>query len=255
MQRIAITRAVSRAFNQCELSHVARTPIDVDLARAQHDAYKDALRALGCAVHELPEQPTLADSVFVEDTAIVLDEVAVITRPGAASRRPETVTVAAALAAWRELIHVDAPATIDGGDVLRLGRTLYVGASARSNAAAVAQLADKLARFGYRVEAAPMRDCLHLKTAVTEVADKLLLLNPAWVEPQMFPGYAWLAVDAAEPFAANALRIGDGVIYPVSQPRTADLLAREGIALQRVDMSEGEKAEGGVTCCSLVFAA
>lgn len=255
MQRIAITRAVSRALNDCELSHLARSPIDVSRARAQHAAYEQALRDLGCEVHPQPEQFALPDSVFVEDAAIVLDEVAIAARPGAPSRRPEVETIAAALAEWRDVVHIDAPATLDGGDVLRLGRMLCVGASARSNPEGIAQLAGKLAPFGYRVVAVPMRDCLHLKSAVTQVAEDLLLLNPAWVDPDRFQGFHWLPVDAAEPHAANALRIGDAAVYPGSAPRTAEALLRAGIELRFVDMSETEKAEGGVTCCSLVFAA
>lgn len=255
MKRIAITRAVSRALNDCELSHVARSPIDIDLARTQHDAYEQALRELGCEVHRQPEQSALPDSVFVEDVAIVLDEIAIATRPGALSRRPEVATIAAVLAEWREVAGIEAPATLDGGDVLRLGRTLHVGTSARSNPEGIARLAERLAAFGYRVVAVPMHDCLHLKTAVTQVADDLLLLNPAWVDPALFPGYRWLPVDGAEPLAANALCIGGTVIYPRSHPRTADALRRAGIDLRIVDMSETEKAEGGVTCCSLIFAA
>ena len=255
MKRIAITRSVSSALNDCELSHLARSAIDVAMAREQHAAYEQALRDLGCEVHRLPEQPALPDSVFVEDVAIVLDEVAIATRPGAPSRRPEVATIAAVLAEWRDVVHVTAPATLDGGDVLRVGRTLYVGASARSNAEGIARLAEALAPYGYRVESVPMRDCLHLKTAVTQVDDDLLLLNPAWVDPARFAGCRWLPVDAAEPHAANALRVGDAVIYPTSHPRTADVLRRAGIELRHVEMSETEKAEGGVTCCSLVFAA
>ncbi|MBS0432766.1 MAG: dimethylargininase [Proteobacteria bacterium] len=251
--RIAITRAVSPALAHCELSHLPRTPIDLDLARRQHAAYEQALRDVGCEVRQLAEQPAQPDSVFVEDTAIVLDEVAVITRPGAVSRRGEVDSIAPALAAFRELLRIEAPATLDGGDVLRLDRVLHVGASARSNADGVAQLARLVAPFGYAVEAVPIRGCLHLKSAVTRIDADRLLLNPDWVDAGAFPGFHGIAIDPAEPNAANALRIGGALIHPASCPRTHDILRRAGLDVRSVQMSETEKAEGGVTCCSLVF--
>lgn len=253
MPRIAITRAISRALQHCELTHLPRRAIDVALARRQHAAYERALREAGCEVRQLPEEPDHPDSVFVEDTAIVLDEVAVITRPGAESRRGEVESMAATLNAWREIVRIQAPGTLDGGDVLRLDKTLYVGASARSSADGIAQLGRAVAAFGYRVEAVPLRGCLHLKTAVTQVGNARLLLNPAWVDARHFQGWETVSVDPAEPHAANALRVGEAVICPASCPRTADALRKLGIDVLGVDMSETEKAEGGVTCCSLIF--
>ena len=174
---IAVTREVSRAMEHCELSFLSRTEIDLKLARAQHHAYEEALAALGCQVRRLPELPEQADSVFVEDTAVVLDEVAVITRPGAESRRPETDAMSAVLKEYRTLVTLTEPATLDGGDVLHIGRTLYVGLSARSNAEGARQLADAVAPFGYRVTTVEPKGCLHLKTAATLVAPGLVLLN------------------------------------------------------------------------------
>jgi dimethylargininase len=251
--RIAITRAVGRALEHCELSHLPRRAIDVALARRQHAAYEQALRDAGCDVRQLPELPGHPDAVFVEDTAVVLDEVAVITRPGADSRRGETASMAEALSAWRELARIEPPGTLDGGDVLRLDRVLYVGASARSNADGIAGLARLLMPFGYRVEAVPLRGCLHLKSAVTPVAPGRLLLNPDWVDACRFPGWEPVMIDPGEPHAANVLRIGDAVICPMSCPRTAGRLQRLGLDVREVDMSETEKAEGGVTCCSVIL--
>lgn len=253
LSTIAITRAVSRAIDRCELSHLQRRPIDLALARGQHAAYELALREAGCEVRPLAEQPDWPDSVFVEDTAIVLDDVAVATRPGAASRRDEVASVADALAEFREILSIEAPATLDGGDVLRLGKRLYVGASARSNPDGIAQLGRLLAPFGYLVEAVPLQGCLHLKSAVTQVADDLLLVNRAWVDPERFPGWHCIAVDPAEPMAANALKIGGRVIVSASWPRTAARLRQAGIDARTVEMSEMEKAEGAVTCCSLII--
>lgn len=251
--KLAITRPVSPALDRCELSFVNRSPIDIGLAVSQHRAYLDALIACGCSVRELAAEPELPDSVFVEDTAVVLDEVAVITRPGAESRRPELRSMASMLGEYRELVQIAAPGTLDGGDVLRIGRTIYVGESARSNAAGIEQLRTLLKRFDYRVQGVPLRGCLHLKTAVTRVAPDLLLVNPAFVDAGMFDGMHSIAVDPAEPHAANALLINEQVIYPQSCPRTAARLQARGASITHVDMSETEKAEGGVTCCSVIF--
>ena len=249
---IAITRAVSRAIGRCELTHRQREPIDVALARRQHAAYEETLREAGCEVRRLPEQPDWPDSVFVEDTAIVLDEVAVSTRPGVPSRRGEVASVADVLVEFREVLTMDAPATLDGGDVLRLGKRIYVGASSRSNRDGIAQFGGLLAPRGYRVEAVAIQGCLHLKSAVTQVADDLLLVNPERVDPQAFPGWNSIACDPAEADAANALRIGERVILSASWPRTAARLRQRGIDVRTVAMSEMEKAEGAVTCCSLI---
>ncbi|MGH8401225.1 MAG: dimethylarginine dimethylaminohydrolase family protein, partial [Gammaproteobacteria bacterium] len=249
----AITRPVSPALEYCELSFLPRNPIDIDLAISQHHAYQQALVSYGCTLRSLPVAPELPDSVFVEDTAIVLDEVAVITHPGAASRRPEVDSVAAMLGEYRELVRMTPPATLDGGDVLRVDRILYVGISARSNHDGVEQLSRLLIRFGYQVKAVPLHGCLHLKTAVTQIAPDLLLINPDWVDARQFPGLHVLPVARSEPHAANALLIDDTVIYPVSCPLTRAQLLQQGIKVVSVDMSETEKAEGGVTCCSLIF--
>lgn len=253
MTRMALTRKVSGSLERCELAYLPRRPIDVELARAQHAAYEQALRDAGCDVQQLDELPGHPDSVFVEDTAIVLDEVAVLTCPGAASRRGEVGSMAAALAPYRELRHIKAPATLDGGDVLRLGHVLYVGASGRSNAAGVAALRKCVARFGYRVKAVPMQGCLHLKSAATQIAPNLLLVNPAWVDAVYFAGYDHLAVDPAEAHAANAVWLDDRILLSAAFPRTVSGLREAGIDVRALDMSETEKAEGALTCCSVIF--
>lgn len=249
---LAITRPVSATFAACALTHLARSPIDVDLARRQHAAYESALQAAGARVVRAPEAPAMPDAVFIEDTAVVLDEVAVITRPGADSRRGEIAAVAPVLEQYRPLLRLEAPALLDGGDVLRIGRRLYVGLSLRSNPAAVAELGRLLAPFGYTVAGVPVTGCLHLKSAVTLVADDLLLLNPRWVDAGAFDGVPHVAVAAGEPGAANALRVGEAVIFPSHFPGTATILRRCGLDVVAVDCSEIAKAEGAVTCCSLL---
>jgi dimethylargininase len=251
--QIAITREVSRSIAQCELTHLSRVQIDLELARSQHQLYKQALAELGCQVVSLGEQPELPDAVFVEDVAIVLDECAIITRPGAESRRPETDSITRKLREYRKLSWIEAPGTLDGGDVLRVGRTLYVGLSGRSNMAAIEQLRALIAPYGYTVKAAEVSGCLHLKSAVSQVAENMLLVNPRWVKPADFGAVEWLEIDPAEEYAANTLLIGDCIIYPTSFPRTRQLLEQRGIRVAPVDVSELQKAEGAVTCCSLVF--
>jgi len=257
MTLIAVVREVSAALQHCELSFVAREPINLELGRRQHAAYAQALADLGCDVVTLPALDAMADSVFVEDVAVVFDEVAVMTRPGAPSRREEGASVAAALAAYRPLLRIEAPGTLDGGDVLRCGRSVFVGRSARSNAAGFDQFRTLLEPFGYQVQVVDMRDCLHLKSAVTAVAEDLLLINPTWVDVAAFAGFQCIEVAADEPHAANALRIAagetEGVIYPDCFPQTLARMREAGIAVTAIDLSELQKAEGAVTCCSLLM--
>jgi dimethylargininase len=251
---IAMTRDVSPSLANCELSFVDRGPIDPERAAAQHQVYRDALRALGCKLIALPMLQDMPDAVFVEDMAVVLDEVAIITRSGAPSRRGESASVAEALTPYRTLRLIQAPGIIDGGDVVRMGRTLYVGQAARSNAEGISQMRALLVPFGYRVEAVPTHGCLHLKSAVTAVADGTLLVQPAWVDTTVFANQRLIEIDPEEEHAANALRIGDSVIHPACFPRTRQRLQAAGIMVVPVDISELQKAEGAVTCCSLVFA-
>lgn len=250
---IAVTRKVSPRFNECEITHIERTPINLDIARAQHDEYVKTLAKLGCQIIELPEEPDLPDSVFVEDTAFILPEAAVITRPGADSRKPETETIIRALAPYRTLVHVTAPATVDGGDVLVLGKTIYIGMSTRSTMQAVEQLNTALDRYGYTVHGIELTDCLHLKTAVTRVNDNTLLINRNWVDANHFNGFDLIDVNASEPFGANCLPVNGNVIYPVTFPLTQKKLEEKGFKIANVDLSELAKAEGAVTCCSLIL--
>jgi dimethylargininase len=232
---------------------MAREPIDVARAVAQHEAYEETLRRLGCTVERLPEEPEHPDSVFVEDTAVVLEELAVIARPGAASRRRETTTVAAALGAHRPLACIQAPGTLDGGDVLCIGRRVYVGLSGRTNEDGARQLADMLAPHGYHVTGLEVRGCLHLKSAVSAIADDTVLMNPECVDVGQFGGFRCIDVDRNEPRAANALLVDEVVLCAAASPRTCERLGAGGFAVETVDLSELAKAEAGITCCSLIF--
>jgi len=250
---VAITRQVSPGINQCELTHLQRQPIDLQRAQSQHHEYEQALRSLGVDVVSLEAAPDLPDSVFVEDVAIVLDECAIITRPGADSRKPEMEPIAKTLSPFRKLLFIQAPGTVDGGDVLTVGKHIYVGLSSRSNQSAIEQIQSFLAPFGYQVRGVDVTGCLHLKSAVTQIGDNLLLVNPAWVRKDDFPGMQFIEIDPFEPYAANAVLVDDKIIYPSAFPLTRKNLETAGIKLVTVDASELAKAEGAVTCCSLIF--
>jgi len=249
---VAITRAVSPALGACELTHLARVPIDVDLARAQHRAYEQALAEAGYRIEHLDADATMPDAVFVEDMALVFPEVAVLTRPGAESRRGEMAAIASALGAYRRLERIDAPATVDGGDVLVAGRRVFVGRTTRTNDGAVQQLRAILGPLGYTVTALDVRGCLHLKSAVTALSDDVLLVNREWVDASALDGYELVDVAAGEPSAANVLRLADRVIAARAFPRTAERIAALGMRVDVVDVTELAKAEGAVTCCSLI---
>ncbi len=251
--RVALTRAVSPAIDRCELTHLARTPIDLARARRQHAVYEQRLAELGCEVVRVPSDDDMADGVFIEDTAIALDEVAIVARPGAASRRRETDAVAAALARYRPLQRLTAPATLDGGDVLAVGRHLFVGVSSRTNQPAVDQLRAIAAPYGYAVVSIAVDGCLHLKSAVTALADATLLVNRAWVDARAFDRFDLVDVDPAEPWSANAVRVGAAIVFPAEFPRTRDRIAARGFAVHTVEADELARAEGAVTCCSIIL--
>ncbi len=250
---IALTRDVSPALDQCELTHAIRRPIDVALARRQHAAYEGALADAGCDVRRLAAAEHMPDSVFIEDTAVVVDELAVVARPGAPSRRDEPAAVADALAACRPVRWIEAPGTLEGGDVLVVGRRVFVGASGRTSASGAAQLRRLLGPLGYAVAVVPVSGCLHLKSAVTALDESTVLTNREWVSSDVFAGFRVIEIDPQEPHAANAIRVGGRLIYPESFPRTRRRLEEEGFDVSAVDVSELQKAEGAVTCCSLIF--
>ena len=249
----AITREVSESINDCELSFHARKPIDVAKAIAEHKAYRDCLAELGVQVVSLPAEPELPDAVFVEDPAMVVDEVAVITIMGTPSRRPEARSIADALSRYRPLKFLREPATLDGGDVLQIGRRVFAGLSQRTNREGVAQLNDTLRTYGYQVQPIEVRGCLHLKSACSFIGNDIILVNRSWIDAERFRGFQLLDVPDEEPAAANALLIKDVVIIPGCFPKTRALLEERGFRVRAIDLSELQKAEAGVTCSSLIF--
>lgn len=248
----AITRAVPPSIGRCELTYLAREPIDWERANAQHALYEDMLRALGCTVQRLATLPDHPDSVFVEDTAVVLDEIAVITRPGAESRRGEIDSVAEALRPHRRLHVIDSPGTLDGGDVLRIGRELFVGLSTRTNMDGARQLADATVSLGYQVHTVAVRNCLHLKSAASALPDGRILIDPEQVDASTFPQATCIEIAPAEPAGANVLCVNGSVVCPAAAPRTIARLRAEGYAVRDCDASELARAEGALTCCCLL---
>jgi dimethylargininase len=250
----AITRDLSESFDQCQLTHRDRVPIDLARARAQHDAFEWALVELGCTVRRIDAAPGMPDSVFIEDTAVLFPEAAVIARPGADSRREETAGVVQALRRFGiPMKEIAEPGTLDGGDVLRVGREVFIGLSTRTNATGLNQIRRFLRPLGYKVRTVPVEGCLHLKSAVTAVSHDTLVINPAWVPAETFADYQTIEVDADEPDGANALLVGDSLVYPAAFPKTRARLEQNGLRVRVVDVDELTKAEGGVTCCALVF--
>lgn len=249
----AITRQVSQSINRCELSFHQRQPIDFERAAGQHRVYQELLKELDLHVVLLPAEPDLPDAVFVEDPAVVVDEVAVIARMGAASRRPEAKSLAAALSKYRRLEFLTEPATLDGGDVMRIDRTLFVGLSLRTNREGISQLSDILGAHDYKVIPVEVSGRLHLKSACSCIGNNSILVNRSWIEWERLRGYELIDVPATEPGAANALLVNDAVVLPASFPLTAGMLGQRGLHVRTIEVSELQKAESGVTCMSLIF--
>jgi dimethylargininase len=245
----AYTRAVSPRIAECQLTHLERTPIDAAKAAAQHGSYEAALSDAGFEIVRLPDLADDPDAVFVEDTALLVDDHAIITRPGAASRIVEIDSTAAGLSSDFELHRIER-GHLDGGDVLRIRHRLYVGLSTRTDADGISTLVELVRPLGFEVVQAKLGHCLHLKTGATFAGGNVLLYNPAAVDPAQFAGVEPVAVD--EPEAANCVRAGERLILPAGNPHTAERLRNRGFTVVEVDVSELQKAEAGVTCMSLI---
>jgi len=252
--RHALTRPTGPELAECELTYIERVPIDIEVAVRQHEVYLQILRGLRIEVMELPRLEDSPDAVFVEDTVLVLDEVAVLLRPGAVSRRAEVSTVADALRPFREFVEIAPPATIDGGDLIVLDRTILVGATSRTDSRGVAALAAAVGPFDYRVQVVPVTGCLHLKTAATAADPETLVAYSPWVDLSEVDAKI-IEVDPAEPEGANVVEVAGTLITDVRATATADLLAAHGYPLIATEVTEFAKAEGALTCKSVIFTA
>jgi len=252
---LAITHVPSPNMQRGERTFVDELVVDYELSLRQHAEYRAALQRCGAEVIVLDVNRTMPDCVFVEDTAIVLRELAVMMSPGAESRRGEPAGIEPSLRQFREVRRVKRPATIDGGDVVVAGRSIYVGESPRTNSEGIAALRETLAPFGYSVTGVPVRQCLHLKTACSALPDGRFLVNAEWIDASPLPAERLVSVPADEPWAGDVLVIGNQIILAEAFPQTADLLSGLGFETIPVAVSEFAKVEGGVTCLSLVFEA
>jgi dimethylargininase len=249
----AITRKPSPSLAKCELEFLSRTPIDLPLAIEQHRRYEECLTELGARVISLDAEEQFPDSMFVEDPALVLDEIAIMTRPGAVSRRGEGESLARAIQPFRQLKWIAEPGTIEGGDVMRVERTLYAGASRRTNTSGIAQLKEIAEPLGYSVVAVPVTGCLHLKSACCYAGDGTVVANREWFDASALRGLRILDVPPEEPSGANVLRVGETVLVAMQFPKTRALLEAAGLRARALDISEALKAEAALTCSSLVF--
>jgi dimethylargininase len=249
----ALVRPPTRSLAECQLLHLPRQSLDLDQAVRQHAGYVSTLVSEGVTVTRLPAVPDLPDAVFVEDTVVILDEVAIICRPGAVSRLKETSHIAAEVAQLRRIAEIDASGTLEGGDVLRVGRTIFVGRSTRTNAEGIRQLKAIVSPYGYQVKEVAVTGCLHLKTAITSPGKHLMIANPNWIDLSAFHAFEIIPTPTTEPWGANTVPLNGKVLVAATAPKTSELLASRGLEVRRVDVSELQKAEAGLTCLSVLY--
>lgn len=249
----AVTRGISSTFQQATVMAPSAVPIDVERARRQHAAYVQALRTAGVAVTELPPLHAFPDGCFVEDCALVADGVALLTRPGAPSRQGEEASVGALLESFLRVERTEGPATLDGGDCLRLGKTWFVGRTPRTNAAGAARVAQVFEPLGFRVVEVPVREVLHLKCVCSALDDRrVLLASGSAVDRAVFDGFEVLELPNAESYAANVLSVNGFVVMAEGFPETAKVVAAAGFEVIALDVSEIRKADGSLTCLSIL---
>ncbi len=251
---VAFVRSPDASIGLCELTHLVRTEINFTLLKQQHNDYVEFLTKSKVEVHYLPHLNGSSDGVFVEDTSLVLDEVAIICHPGAESRKHEIQSVHEALKQYRnDISFITAPGTADGGDLLKIEKTIYIGDSTRTNKEAFHQFSSLLRHYGYEVKLIPVKDCLHLKTGVCYLGSDTVLINSKWIDPSLFQNLRVIEVDQNEPFAANAICIGNKIIHSSGNPKTKDKLISAGFEVESLCITELSKAEAGLTCLSLIF--
>jgi dimethylargininase len=250
---IAFTHEVSPNIAKGEVTFIERNPINYELALQQHNAYCQAIENCGVCVQRLAVNLAFPDSCFIEDNAIVVDEVAIVTSMGSSSRQDEPKAIAPELAKYKEIVRLELPAKIEGGDVLRIGKKLYVGISGRTNIKGANELAGILKPWNYEVTPVKFKDCLHLKTACTAIDEQTLLINPQWIVPETFSEYKLLFVPEDECWAANTLRVKDTIFLQDRFPKTHELVKKHHESIKILDISEFQKVEAGLSCLSIIF--
>jgi len=251
---IALMHLPSPQMQACERTYVPHEAIDSRRIAQEHAAYCNLLTDCGAVVRQLDVNRDWPDCAFVEDTAVVLDEVAILCSMGAVSRRAEPQGIESVLREYRDVLHIELPAMIEGGDVLRIGDKLFVGQSRRTNAEGIAALATIAGRYGYKVTGVPVRRALHLKTACTAAPDGRLLVNPTWIDTAALCDYELIRIPEEEPWGANVALVETTVLMNAAHVATAELVRSLGFQVRTTDLSEFAKAEGGVTCLSLLIA-
>ncbi len=252
MPRVAIVRDVPDSYSRCLLRASPRPEIDVRLARSQHSAYVEQLDMYGVEVVRLPADERFPDSPFVEDTFVILRDVALACRLAEPTRQGEVEGVVAEVAKYRKVEHVEAPAVLEGGDVLAIGETLFVGVGGRTNEAGAAALEKAAAREGKKVVRVPLTGgALHLKSVVNAVRPGLLAGAKGCFDPKLFAGHEFVWVDEKERAGANLLPILAAVYVTHAAPRLEDALRHRGVSTIQFEISEFEKGDGGLTCLSL----
>jgi len=250
---LALTHLPSPNLDHGQRTHIAREVVDYELALRQHADYCRMLQECGADVVTLDVNRNQPDSTFIEDTAVVLDEIAVLASMGTDARRQEPSRIEPELQKYRKVERIEPPATLEGGDVLVIGRTIQVGLSERTNVSGIQAFETIVRRFGYRVVPVPVRQCLHLKTACTALPDGRLLINPSWLDLESLHDFETVAVSDDEPWAANTLPINGRVLISSANPQTTEMLRRLGFDVRALPLSEFAKVEGCVTCLSLLF--
>lgn len=248
-----ITHLPSPALQECELTFLDSKPIDIKKAQEEHKNYIAMIEQCGAKVITFDDNINLPDSVFVEDPIIVFDEIAILTSMGAESRRAESANVEKLFSKYRDIKKIDLPAKIEGGDVLQIGKHIFVGKSARTNSDGIRALRDILSPYGYDVTAVKVSGCLHLKTGCTALDESTLLINPEWVDTKAFQGFKLIVIPKEEPFAANILKINDTICMNKAFPKTIEIVKSLGYNVKSTDISEFVKAEAGLTCMSVLF--
>ncbi|ATB68527.1 NG,NG-dimethylarginine dimethylaminohydrolase 1 [Sulfurospirillum diekertiae] len=250
---LAITHLPSPKLQECELTFLESQAIDIEKARIEHKNYCAMLERCGAKVIVLNDNIACPDSVFVEDPIIVFDEVAVLTSMGVESRRAESASMEKVFSKYRKIERIELPAKIEGGDVLKIGKKIFVGESARTNKEGIQALEAIIKPFGYEVIPVKVTGCLHLKTGVTALDETTVLINSNWVDATAFDGFSKVEAPAIEPFGANVLKLGEIICMNEAFPKSIALVKSLGYKVETTNISEFVKAEAGLTCMSVPF--
>lgn len=249
----AIVRNIPNSFQQCITGFSGKFPIDVTLAQQQHEHYCHTLVDLGLKLVRIEADDYLPDCCFTEDTAIVTDGLGIISFPGTESRHAEIIEMEKALTTYKKIQHIAAPATIEGGDVLKIGKKLFIGHSARTNEEGIKQVAGLVNELGYEVIPVKIHNTLHLKTVCTYLGNNCIIYADGHFDENIFSEYDKIIVPVTESYCANTLAVNGKVLIPKGFPLTRSLIGNKGYSIIELDMSEIEKADGALTCLSVIF--